>query len=254
MTVEIVILQHELSELTADCIKSLRAQRDSELTITVIDQASSNGHADAIRGLADTMIVNESNEPIHKVWNKFISESKHDFVCLVNNDTYLADTCISRLVDTLKDAYIAWVSAAYQQDCGWDHCVTRWSDNLLRNWTPGKLNEWASGLEPLIRYYDRTDHGIWMIRPKVFNDIGGFRLELGSHFQDFDYGRRAIEKKYIASVRYDAVYYHHKHKTVPIAVADKTWNDISVPESEQVLRSYYPNEDIYAVREFRYDF
>jgi GT2 family glycosyltransferase len=253
MSIEVVILQHNESDLTIKCIESVRAQVGCDLVLTLVDQASEPTHREAIRGLGDATIENTENRPIFDVWSELIALSSHEHVCLLNNDTYLADTCLSRLSDALsREPTMAWASAVSQRYAAWDHCMVDFPAEVVEKWEsqPEVLNAWAHSLKSTIRYFDRIEMAAFMVNSDSFREIGCFDYEsFGGHFQELDYGRRAQQIGHCFAVRYDAVFWHWQHRTVPGAIRDGSWRSVTVPESETAIRAKYPGIDPYALKE-----
>jgi hypothetical protein len=255
--IEVVVLQHNESALTVKCIESIRAQVGCEIFLTVIDQASEPEHQESVRSLGDRFIGNSVNRLIQPVWNDVLASSDYEVVGLINNDTYLADTCIARLVETL-DQYpkTAWVSGAYQQGCDWPHCGIDWPPEVCASWEgqPEALNAWARTLTSDVRFWDRTEMTAFVMRPEVFREVGSFDYEtFGCHQHDFDYGQRIQKLGYVLAVRRDAVFWHWQHRSLMNAVSDGTWNDgVSREESEVRLREIYPGLDVRGLKELSY--
>lgn len=107
-SVAIIILTWNGKELTLDCLDSLSRLTYENAAVYVVDNASTDGTAEAVRerfGDAVTILRNDSNLGFSRGNNagmKAALEDGHDLILLLNNDTVVDPECVSRLVDALE--------------------------------------------------------------------------------------------------------------------------------------------------------
>lgn len=113
--VSILIINLNNLEYTKDCIGDL-IQQDTIFNLTIVDQNSSEHgtseyysefNQNYIKGKYNGKIENLSiiqsgfNKPINQIWNEFVSNSKTEFVCLLNNDIRLLPNFISSSIQVM---------------------------------------------------------------------------------------------------------------------------------------------------------
>lgn len=105
--VSIVIVNWNTKQLLIDCIDSLfRETHDCSLEIIVVDNASSDGSAEAVEErFNDKVIVirNKENLGFAKANNVGIRKATGRYVCLVNSDIIALDRCVDRLCAYLDE-------------------------------------------------------------------------------------------------------------------------------------------------------
>ena len=109
-SIAIIVLTWNGRELTLDCLRSLDAVTTPGVRVIVVDNASSDGTADAIRsqyGGRITLIENPTNAGFAAGNNAGIERALRDgadFILLLNNDTLVAPDFVDRLLEPLRDA------------------------------------------------------------------------------------------------------------------------------------------------------
>lgn len=238
----IILLTWNNIEDTLECIYSIRKQDYSSLDILLVDNASSDGTVDIVKKAYPeiTIIKNTSNlgyaEGNNIGINYALSQDYYG-IFILNNDTVLAENCLSELVDELQhhsDAgAVAPISFYYCQKNriyfaggkitprGYPvhvHYKEEYFDSININPT----TDWLNGCAILFR-------------SQTLRVVGGFDPKFYLLFEDVDWSLRA--KKYGYSLR--------------IAGKSHLWHKISVSFgatwSPQYLY-YYTRNSLYFIK------
>jgi hypothetical protein len=97
----VVIVSWNTRELTLEALRSFLPADDLSLEVVVVDNASSDGSADAIEAAFPGVLVirNERNVGFASGVNVGLRASRHPLVLLLNPDTRVVGDALSRLVD-----------------------------------------------------------------------------------------------------------------------------------------------------------
>lgn len=104
MKLSIVIVSYNVKYYLEQCLYSLRkACRNTEVEILVVDNASSDGTVDYIRGNFPEVILIGNNENLgfSRANNMAIRQSKGEYVLLLNPDTIVGEHVLDGCVDFL---------------------------------------------------------------------------------------------------------------------------------------------------------
>jgi GT2 family glycosyltransferase len=107
MKVCAVVLSFNGIELTRQCLHSLEAQDYPDLTLVVVDNASTDQTVDILRGEFPDIQIIETGQNIGYVGGNNIGiqaglDQNADCIFLVNNDTRLDSSCVRALVECLE--------------------------------------------------------------------------------------------------------------------------------------------------------
>jgi GT2 family glycosyltransferase len=213
MNVEVLILQHNQSEMTARCLDSVFAQDYENLSVTLVDNGSDPGHLSISKRYPVRLIALPENIGFVRGMNVAWERSSADVVCLLNNDTILATSTIKRLVRALHiEEAIGWVSAVYQQGNFWQHCIREFPDEVIRA-LPGNtnpLNQWSESLGqlPELTYWNRTEVTCVCIPKTTYQEIGYLDDNLIAGRFEVDYGMRLGKIGQRLAVCRNAVFWH----------------------------------------------
>ena len=105
--VDAVVVTHDTREITLRCVKSIVAsgtEGDLDLSCTVVDNASSDGTADAIseRWSEVRVLRNEANVGYGSACNQGLAGGEGDIVLILNSDVVARPGAVSRLVGFLE--------------------------------------------------------------------------------------------------------------------------------------------------------
>lgn len=98
--ISIVVVSFNTRDVTLECLRSVQNQTNSEYELIVIDNASSDGSADAIRSeFPDISLLAEpQNHGFAKANNIASKHAKGEYLLLLNPDTVVLDGAIDKLL------------------------------------------------------------------------------------------------------------------------------------------------------------
>jgi len=202
--VYIVILNWNGKEDTLECLRSVQAVDYPRYQILVVDNASSDGSAEAIRaafpGVA--LIVNESNLGFaagNNVGIEHALEEGADYIFLLNNDTTVDRMVLVELVKTCEaDPTVGLASPKVYY---YDLPNTIFYAGARRYWLPLfpdpiGIGEEDRGQHDAVREVDYVWGQAMFIKRRVIEDIGLFDPGFFMYYEDCDYCLRAAEVGY----------------------------------------------------------
>jgi N-acetylglucosaminyl-diphospho-decaprenol L-rhamnosyltransferase len=113
-SVDVVVVTRDTRELTLRCVgATLAGSSPAELRCIVVDNASSDGTADAVRARWPrvTVLVNSEDEGFARACNRGAAAGSGERILLLNSDAFPREGAIDRLVDFLA-SHPAHVAAA----------------------------------------------------------------------------------------------------------------------------------------------
>jgi GT2 family glycosyltransferase len=103
--VDVHIVTFNSANVIDACLESVRRQGFPDFAITVIDNGSSDGTVEQLRGwqsLGVHVILNTSNELYSRVHNRAIRASQAEYVLVLNPDVIIAPDYLSQVVGSLS--------------------------------------------------------------------------------------------------------------------------------------------------------
>lgn len=236
--VSVVVLTWNGRLLTLDCLESLAAITYPGLAVVVVDNASTDGTAAAIRdrfGDEITVVVNDSNLGFsggNNVGIRRALEDGSDFVLLLNNDTVVDPGLIEGLVavfDKNPRAGIVGPKIYYASP----------ADQI---WFAGGMVSLARGTARHIGIRE-TDHGQYdgdsevdyvtgcalMARREVFESVGLLDEGYRAYYEDADFCLRARDRGYEIWYTSGGVLWHK--------ISASTGGQVSARKIKQKLKS-----------------
>lgn len=225
-SVAIVVLTWNGRDLTLDCLESLCRVTTPNVRVILVDNASSDGTADAVRerfGARVTVLVNPSNLGYAAGNNAGIALALRDgadMVLLLNNDTVVDPDFVVQLTAGIGDAGIAGPKIYFHQppDRIW------FAGGLVSLWRGTArhigIRETDRGQYDTPRAVDYVSGCALLVRRAVFEKIGVLDTAYRAYFEDTDFCMRAARAGF--GIRY-----------VP---SSRVWHRISASTGGQVSR------------------
>ncbi|MGQ9631101.1 MAG: glycosyltransferase family 2 protein [bacterium] len=105
MVLSVVIVSYNVRELLLNCLDSIyRNPPPNDFEVFVVDNASSDGSAEAVRSAFPEvkLIENRENAGFPKANNQGIANSKGKYILLLNPDTVVLDGALAKMIDFME--------------------------------------------------------------------------------------------------------------------------------------------------------
>lgn len=209
----IVILTHNELEHTKACLESVRRNTPEPHEIIVVDNGSTDGTLDYLKEqvskFTDIWVIrNTLNRGFAAGSNQGISVAEGEYVLLLNNDTFVTEGWLGRMLDVFRRHPETGIVGPMSNYVSGPQLVTDVGYNNI-----DELNAFA------VRWSGENDEQSFPIyrvvgfcllaKKEVIRKIGGLDERFGSgNFEDDDFCSRAVLAGYEARVARD-VYIHH---------------------------------------------
>ena len=216
-SVSALVLNYDGRALLDTALPSLLAQRYLNVTITVIDNGSSDGSAAYVRERWPAIEVLELpvNVGVAAALNRGVEVARGDLVALLNNDIELEPEWLEELVAALGE-HPGAASASGKLLRFYDREVIDAAGDGLR-WSGAAFNR--GGGERDEGQYDRPDEvltacaGAALYRREALAEVGPFDEDFFAYLEDVDWGLRAQLLGYSSRYVPAAVGYHMRGAT-----------------------------------------
>ena len=149
---------------------------------------------------------------LSKVWNKLVSESNGDYICLLNSDIVVTDHWLERLIecyengDPLKLAVLTPVSNFVGANLSIKVPFDRFETNfqIIDNFAQKLWNEKG----PLVEFKKTLSGYCMFFKRCVWEDVGGFDERFFLYSEDREWFDRVARKGYILGAA-SGIYLHH---------------------------------------------
>jgi GT2 family glycosyltransferase len=228
-SIAIIVLTWNGRDLTLDCLRSLEGVTTPGLRIILVDNASTDGTAEAVRRRYDqriTVIENPANLGFAAGNNVAIQRALADgadFILLLNNDTVVAEDLVDHLLQPMLDTPAIGITApkiyyAEPENQIWfaGGEISMWRGVAKHT----GIREMDRGQYETARDIDYATGCAFLARRAVFEKAGDLDPGFRAYFEDADFCMRAREAGF--RIRY-----------VPAA---RVWHRISASTGGQLSR------------------
>jgi GT2 family glycosyltransferase len=207
--ISLLVVNFRSAALTAEVIRTARASCSRELQIAIVDNSCDATEAERLRGLADVLIVSETNRGYAGGVNLGRRSCSGDVIVVSNPDVTFSAGAIDHLADALRDDIAVAGPALF-----WDE-AHRW---ML---PPGDLGTGREKIDAILasrsrEWFAQRDRrrflkrvafwslerttdvrmlsgAVMAIRANHFDAIGGFDERFPLYFEEADFVRRIAE-------------------------------------------------------------
>lgn len=243
--ISLLVVNFRSAALAANAIRTAREAASSPLQVVVVDNSCDGREADAVRGIADTLIVAETNRGYAGGINLGRRACEGETIVISNPDVVFAPKSIDLLHRALDGRTAVAGPALF-----WDE-AHRWHlppGDLLT--APQKLDqvlatrarEWARQRDARrfrqrVAFWslERTTHvrmlsgAVMAVRARDFDALGGFDERFPLYFEETDFLRRVAEGRrriaYVPAARVRHIYNQSASQTDEAAAryAESEW-------------------------------
>jgi GT2 family glycosyltransferase len=231
-TVSIIVLNYNGRDDTLACLRSLEHLTYPNVNVIVVDNASSDGSADAIRAAHPQMTLIETGANLgftggNNVGIRRALDQGADYVMLLNNDTIAAPDTITLMIEVMEADPTIGVSGPMIYYYSAPETI----------WSAGGQIDWSRGVTAMIgvNEEDKSQFGLTprrvdfvtgcalLVRREVWEKIGLLDDQFFMYYEETDWCVRASRAGY-------------KIVHVPQAML---WHKISIEERAASPRTYY---------------
>jgi len=179
--ISVVILSYNTRELLEKCLNSiLENEKESNIEIIVVDNASADGSVDMVRKRFPqvVLIANEKNLGFASAVNQGLRISRGRFIVVLNSDTVLLNNAFTKMAEFMKENPGA--GAVRPKVLNPDGSLQRQGSGIWRIFkAPDRVYEldWVSGC-------------CMMLRREIIENVGFFDEFFFFYNEDLDYSKR----------------------------------------------------------------
>jgi GT2 family glycosyltransferase len=209
--ISLLVVNFRSAALAANAIRTARAATSAPLQVVVVDNSCDPREADALRGLADTLLVSETNRGYAGGINLGRGACDGDAIVITNPDVLFAPRSIDLLSASLDARTAVAGPALFWDDAHQWHLPP---GDLLTG--PQKLDqvlatrsrEWRAQRDrrrflQRVAFWslERTTRvrmlsgAVLAVRTRDFDDLDGFDERFALYFEETDFLRRAAERR-----------------------------------------------------------
>ncbi len=210
--ISVVIVNWNVADSLASCLKSIRATRYPNVEIIVIDNASTT----PIHPLNVKFVQNSTNIGLPRAWNQGLDLATGDYILILNPDTRLPTNFFVKMINFCKshpDAGV--VGPKFTDPDGSPQGSVFPEPSVLQ-----AIGQYWLGLGPLTEKYIPSDHeptavncvsGACLFFPRsTVNKVGKFTEEVFMYYEDLDYCRR-LRRAGLKIIFYPGITIIHEH-------------------------------------------
>ncbi len=233
--ISLLVVNYRSSKLAAEAIRTARAASSQPLQVVVVDNSCDASEAAALRGVADTLVVSETNRGYAGGINLGRRACEGDILLVANPDLVFSEDAIDRLADALRDAAVAGPALFWDAEQQWhlppgDLYTGRervdailasrsrvWFEERDRRRFRKRLAFWTLERTTSV---PMLSGAVMAIRAAAFDDIHGFDERFALYFEETDFLRRVAERRgriaYVPNARC-----RHLHNQSAAQIADQ---------------------------------
>jgi GT2 family glycosyltransferase len=227
MDVSIVIVSWRVKELVRNCLTSIfQHTHNLHFEVFVVDNNSGDGTDTMIRSQFPHVILiqNEENVGFARACNQAIKRSTGEYVLLLNPDTEIMDQAIVKTIQFMQQTSQAGIvgCAIINPDGSIQPSVRSFPNLSSHILILLKIHNFLPKLSAIRKYYrfdypytethivDQVEGAFFMIRRKVFQQIGLFDQHFYIWYEEVDFCRRAKNKGWLTYFYSGATVQHAK--------------------------------------------
>ena len=203
MDVSIVIVNYNMRSLVSECLTSLeRLQTDVDFEVFLVDNASSDGSADALRQAFPwiSVIENHENAGFARACNQGVRLAHGDYILFLNPDTVLDHNFFRSVEDFCSAHPEAEIAGFKLTDPQGNQHASCWKTPNLFTLCLEMFLPYSLSLPLVTRRPERTcevemvSGACMFIRKDAFVRLNGFDSSFFMYYEDADFCLRAREK------------------------------------------------------------
>ncbi|HEV7241010.1 MAG TPA: glycosyltransferase family 2 protein [Thermoanaerobaculia bacterium] len=237
--ISLLVVNFRSAALAANAIRTAREAASSPLQVVVVDNSCDAREADALRGIADTLIVSETNRGYAGGINAGRRACEGEVILISNPDVIFAPQSLDLLANALDRNTAVAGPALFWDDAHQWHLppgdlltAPQKLDQILA----GRSREWRAQrdrrrFQQRVAFWslDRTtpvrmlSGALMAVRARDFDDLEGFDERFPLYFEETDFLRRVAQRRkriaYVPAARCRHLYNQSAAQTSELAAA-----------------------------------
>ena len=243
--ISLLVVNFRSAALAANAIRSAREATSSPLQVVVVDNSQDPSEADAVRGIADTLIVSEKNRGYAGGINDGRRACDGDTIVISNPDVVFAPRSIDLLQGALGARIAVAGPALFWDDAHQWHLPPgdlltapqkldqifasrsrAWREQRDRRRIRQRIAFWSLEQTTRVRMLSGA---VMAVRARDFDDLDGFDERFALYFEETDFLRRVAERRkriaYVPAARCRHIYNQSASQTPEAAqrYAESEW-------------------------------
>lgn len=246
--ISLLVVNYRSAALAAEAVRTARLAASDPLQVVIVDNSCDEREAEALRELADVLIVSLTNRGYAGAINDGRRACTGDVIVISNPDVVFAPRSIDLLAQALEGRFAAAGPALFWDDAHEWHLPP---GDLLTG--PQKLDEVFASRSPA--WHEQRDHrrivrrmrfwslertervkmlsgAVIAVRARAFDDLGGFDERFALYFEETDFCRRLVQN-------------HRRIAFVPEAQCRHLYNQSAAQTGELAAVRYAESERKY---------
>jgi GT2 family glycosyltransferase len=237
--ISLLVVNFRSAALAANAVRSARESTASPLQVVVVDNSCDVAEADALRAIADTLIVSGTNRGYAGGINAGRRACEGDTIVISNPDVVFAPRSLELLRDALDDRTAVAGPALFWDDAHQWHLppgdlltAPQKLDQILASRSPNwRAQRDRRRIRQRVAFWslDRTTYvrmlsgAVMAVRARDFDDLGGFDERFPLYFEETDFLRRVTGRRkriaYVPAARCRHIYNQSASQTSEVAAA-----------------------------------
>ncbi|HYI10575.1 MAG TPA: glycosyltransferase [Thermoanaerobaculia bacterium] len=206
--ISLLVVNYRSAALAADAIRTARAASSSPLQVVVVDNSCDAAEAEALRGVADVLVISDTNRGYAGAINAGRRVCEGEAIVISNPDVAFAPGAIDELRAALESAAVAGPALFWDDSYEWmlppgdlstapeklDEVLAgrsrAWFEQRDRRRFRKRLAFWSLGKTTEVRMLSGA---VMAVRTADFDRLGGFDERFPLYFEETDFLRRVAE-------------------------------------------------------------
>ena len=225
INLSIIIINFNTSDFLDQCLQSIVQSRSSEeFEIIVVDNASTDGHSEMVKGKYPTInwIQNEKNVGFVSANNQAITKARGMYLLFLNPDTEILDNGLGTLLDYLKNnSHVGVVGPQLlNSDRTFQHSYfsfPSFTSIFIEHILSARMMKWVEHPKPRSSFplsVDVIRGACLMTRKSLIEEIGGMNEKMFMYSEETDLCYKIQGLQYSVQYIPTAQVIHHERKSM----------------------------------------
>jgi GT2 family glycosyltransferase len=198
--ISVIIPLFNLLSYTRECLSYLEKYTDLPYELILIDNGSTDGTGDFLKGIGARVISNSENKGVYVAWNQGIKAATSEYLCIMNNDILVTPRWASAMMRFSANEPKRIIGPAMREGA-LDYPLIPFAEKL------------TSVCQRAVRRFELCNFSMVLFRKVFFDEVGLFDEKFFITRGDDDMVLRLKEKGIGEAVTGSAFVHHYSEKT-----------------------------------------